>query len=173
MPVMAIMQKSEKPYKFGYTTVYELRTQTLHKCYRFDLVVKCLRNALGKAPATSLSKHCFASHQVCFVLCINIRFSDFHCNLPSLNGYIFDCALIRVSILFSCRLCHIIALSQSARRCPGYSFNQLPLKNPNLLKKWLAKIRRVNIPINKNSRVCSGHKQCAVVISGMEREVES
>ena len=56
------MQNSEKPYKFRYTTVYDRKC----KRYKFDLVVKFVRNALGKAPATSLSKHCFASHQVCF-----------------------------------------------------------------------------------------------------------
>ena len=39
-------QKSEKPYKFRYTTVYESQTQTLHKRYKFDLVVEFVRGKL-------------------------------------------------------------------------------------------------------------------------------
>ena len=37
------------------------------------------------------------------------------------------------------------------------SFHLLPLKNKPLLKKWLHQIGRKNVPLNKNSRVCSRH----------------
>ena len=37
------------------------------------------------------------------------------------------------------------------------SFHLLPLKNIPLLKKWLHQIGRKNVPLNKNSRVCSRH----------------
>ena len=37
------------------------------------------------------------------------------------------------------------------------SFHRLPLNNPPLLKEWLVKIRRENVPLNNNSRVCSVH----------------
>ena len=39
----------------------------------------------------------------------------------------------------------------------GISFHRLPLKNPELLKIWLIKIRRENAPVNEHSRVCSEH----------------
>ena len=39
----------------------------------------------------------------------------------------------------------------------GISFYRLPLKDPNLLKQWLVKIQRGNIPLNEYSRVCSEH----------------
>ena len=37
------------------------------------------------------------------------------------------------------------------------SFHRLPLNNKQLLKRWICKIRRENIPLNKYSRVCSVH----------------
>ena len=37
------------------------------------------------------------------------------------------------------------------------SFHRLPLNNKQLLKQWICKIRRENIPLNKYSRVCSVH----------------
>ena len=40
---------------------------------------------------------------------------------------------------------------------PGISFYRLPLKDPELLKKWLIKIGRENTPITEHSRVCSAH----------------
>ena len=44
----------------------------------------------------------------------------------------------------------------------GISFHTLPLNNPDLLKKWLAKLRLENPPIRKSSRLCSEHfeKDC-------------
>ena len=37
------------------------------------------------------------------------------------------------------------------------SFHLLPLSKKGLLKQWLHQIRRKNVPLNKNSRVCSRH----------------
>ena len=37
------------------------------------------------------------------------------------------------------------------------SFHRLPLKNKSLLKNWIHKIGRKNLPLNGNSRVCSEH----------------
>ena len=36
-------------------------------------------------------------------------------------------------------------------------FYGLPLKNKKLLKVWIHKIGRKNLPINRNSRVCSDY----------------
>ena len=40
---------------------------------------------------------------------------------------------------------------------PGLSFHRLPLGKPELLKKWLIKIRRENMPLKEDSRVCGVH----------------
>ena len=37
------------------------------------------------------------------------------------------------------------------------SFHALPLTNKGLLKQWLHQIGRKNVPLNRNSRVCSKH----------------
>ena len=42
-------------------------------------------------------------------------------------------------------------------KCARISFHRLPLNNPPLLKEWLVKIRRENVPLNNNSQVCSVH----------------
>ena len=39
----------------------------------------------------------------------------------------------------------------------GISFYRLPLKNKELLKKWLAALKTDSVPVNSNSRVCSAH----------------
>ena len=39
----------------------------------------------------------------------------------------------------------------------GISFFRLPLKNPALLKTWIAKLRLENPPIKETSRICSAH----------------
>lgn len=51
----------------------------------------------------------------------------------------------------------IVPLCKNISGTPGISFHQLPLKDPELLKKWLIKIRRENTPITEHSRVCSAH----------------
>ena len=39
----------------------------------------------------------------------------------------------------------------------GISFFRLPLKNPELLKTWIVKLRLENPPIRESSRICSVH----------------
>ena len=39
----------------------------------------------------------------------------------------------------------------------GISFFRLPLKNPALLKTWIAKLRLETPPIKETSRICSAH----------------
>ena len=51
----------------------------------------------------------------------------------------------------------IVPLCKNISGTPGISFYRLPLKDPELLKKWLIKIRRENTPITEHSRVCSAH----------------
>ena len=51
----------------------------------------------------------------------------------------------------------IVPLCNNHSGTPGISFHHLPLKDPDLLKQWLIKIRRENTPINEYSRVCSEH----------------
>ena len=52
----------------------------------------------------------------------------------------------------------IVPLCNNQSGTPGISFYRLPLKDPNLLKQWLAKIRREDdIPLTKHSQVCSVH----------------
>ena len=45
----------------------------------------------------------------------------------------------------------------SSDRDHHFSFHSLPLTNKPLLKQWLHQIGRKNVPVNKNSRVCSKH----------------
>ena len=40
---------------------------------------------------------------------------------------------------------------------PRLSFHSLPLRNKALLKVWIHRIGRKNLPLNSNSRVCSDH----------------
>ena len=51
----------------------------------------------------------------------------------------------------------IVPLCNNRSGTPGISFYRLPLKDPDLLKQWLVKIRRENVPLNEYSRVCSEH----------------
>lgn len=46
--------------------------------------------------------------------------------------------------------------------CKHLSWHSLPLNNKELLKAWLAKIKRENTPLSKNSFLCSEHfeKEC-------------
>ena len=51
----------------------------------------------------------------------------------------------------------IVQLCNNRSGTPGISFYHLPLKDLNLPKQWLVKIRRENVPLNEYSRVCSEH----------------
>ena len=51
----------------------------------------------------------------------------------------------------------IVPLCKNISATLGISFYRLLLKDPELLKKWLIKIRRENTPITEYSRVCSSH----------------
>lgn len=53
--------------------------------------------------------------------------------------------------------CVVPGCVNSSSRGPGVSFHRLPLKDKRLLKVWIHKIRRKNLPLNSNSRVCSLH----------------
>lgn len=51
------------------------------------------------------------------------------------------------------------------------SWHRLPLDDPELLSKWLAKIRRTNTPVNEHSRICGDHFEasCFVRCPGSSR----
>ena len=47
--------------------------------------------------------------------------------------------------------------SNNSSSQPDLSFHRLPLKNKSMLKVWVNKIGRKNLPLNGNLRVCSEH----------------
>ena len=51
----------------------------------------------------------------------------------------------------------IVPLCTNNSATSKFSFYRLPVKKPDLLKKWLVAIRRENTPIHAESRVCSAH----------------
>ena len=51
----------------------------------------------------------------------------------------------------------IVPLCKNHSGTKEISFHRLPLNNKQLLKRWICKIKRENIPLNKYSRVCSVH----------------
>ena len=51
----------------------------------------------------------------------------------------------------------IVPLCNNWSGTPDISFYHLPLKDPDLLKQWLVKIRRQYVPLTRHSRVCSEH----------------
>ena len=53
--------------------------------------------------------------------------------------------------------CVVPGCHNSSVTHPHLSFHRLPLKNKALLKFWVHKIGRRNLPLNNNSRVCSEH----------------
>ena len=53
--------------------------------------------------------------------------------------------------------CVVPGCSNKSDRDTHLSFHRLPLKNKSLLKIWIHKIGRKNLPLNDNSRVCSEH----------------
>ena len=53
--------------------------------------------------------------------------------------------------------CTVPGCSNRSNRNTSVSFYALPLKNKKLLKIWIHKIGRSNLPINKSTRICSDH----------------
>ena len=53
--------------------------------------------------------------------------------------------------------CVVPGCSNRSDRDRNISFHCLPLKNKSLLKVWIHKIWRKNLPLKNNSRVCSDH----------------
>ena len=53
--------------------------------------------------------------------------------------------------------CVVPGCTNSSSKMPHLSFHRLPLKDKTLLKVWIHKIGRKNLPLNSNSRVCSNH----------------
>ena len=54
-------------------------------------------------------------------------------------------------------VCVVPGCSNRSDREKHISFHCLPLKNKSLLRMWIHKIGRKNLPLNNNSRVCSVH----------------
>ena len=54
-------------------------------------------------------------------------------------------------------VCVVPGCSNRSDRERNLSFYHLPLKNKKLLRLWIHKIGRKNLPLNNNSRVCSAH----------------
>ena len=53
--------------------------------------------------------------------------------------------------------CVVAGYSNDSVSHPNLSFHRLPLEKKSLLKMWMHKIGRKNLPLNSNSRVCSNH----------------
>ena len=53
--------------------------------------------------------------------------------------------------------CAVPGCSNQSNREVDRSYFGLPLHNKVLLKTWIHKIGRVNLPINANTRICSDH----------------
>lgn len=53
--------------------------------------------------------------------------------------------------------CVVPGCNKSSTTHPNLSFHRLPLKNKHLLKIWVHKVGRKNLPLNCHSRVCSDH----------------
>ena len=53
--------------------------------------------------------------------------------------------------------CTVPGCSNCSNRNTSVSFYALPLKNKKLLKIWIHKIGKSNLPINKSTRICSDH----------------
>ena len=54
-------------------------------------------------------------------------------------------------------VCVVPGCANRSDRDREVSFHCLPLRNKSLLKVWIHKIGRKNLPLNSNSRVCSAH----------------
>ena len=53
--------------------------------------------------------------------------------------------------------CAVPGCSNRSDRETHLSYHRLPLKNKNVLKEWIHKIRRTNLPLKESTRVCSEH----------------
>lgn len=53
--------------------------------------------------------------------------------------------------------CAVPGCSNNSTKKPELSFHRLPLKDKKLIKIWIHKIGRKNLPVNGNTRVCSEH----------------
>ena len=53
--------------------------------------------------------------------------------------------------------CAVPGCSNDSIRRPELSFHRLPIMKKKLLKVWVHKIGRKNLPLNNNTRVCSEH----------------
>lgn len=69
--------------------------------------------------------------------------------------------------------CCVPNCSSNSKRDVGLSFFTLPLKKKGLLRQWKHVIGRKNLPINKNTRVCSRHFENATGRSLRSDEVPS
>lgn len=54
-------------------------------------------------------------------------------------------------------VCVVPGCSNRSDREKDLSYHRLPLKNKQLLKVWIHKMGRKNLPVNESSRVCSSH----------------
>ena len=67
---------------------------------------------------------------------------------------------VLLSLGFPSRMVHFCVVPGCSNKsdCDTHlSFRRLPLSNKSLLKIWVHKIGRINLPLNDNSRVCSEH----------------
>lgn len=53
--------------------------------------------------------------------------------------------------------CAVPGCSNRSDRDSHLSYHRLPLKNKQILKQWIHKIGRTNLPLNDSTRVCSEH----------------
>ena len=54
-------------------------------------------------------------------------------------------------------VCCVPGCSSRSNREINLSYYRLPLQNKKLLKQWIHKIGRSNLPLNCSTRVCSRH----------------
>ena len=54
-------------------------------------------------------------------------------------------------------VCCVPGCSSRSNRETNLSYYRLPLQNKKLLKQWVHKIGRSNLPLNTSTRVCSRH----------------
>ena len=55
------------------------------------------------------------------------------------------------------RFCAIPGCSKHSNRDSQVNYHHLPLKNKLLLKQWIHKIGRMNLPLNDSTRICNNH----------------
>ena len=67
------------------------------------------------------------------------------------------CTFLRNIFVTMVHFCAVPGCSNDSIKRPELSFHQLPLMKKKLLKVWVHKIRRKNLPLNNNTHVCSEH----------------